>query len=149
MTCRFLVLPLVLTPCRSTTFDSTQRMIQTPSRVVIMWTPSATPHAYMPTDDHAVSCRDMSSLKRLTFTGPCPTIRLSFILSSRHPCLRARPSPSVTLRHRTALDRDALQLQRILTETSTWTQRLTDTTPSQRANLHIHDSWTQLPRRRT
>jgi hypothetical protein len=36
-----------------------------------------------------------------------------------------------------------LQLQRTVTETSTWTQqRLTNLTPTRRANLHAHDSLT-------
>jgi hypothetical protein len=45
--------------------------------------------------------------------------------------------------HQTALRRDALQLQRILTETSTWTQqRLTHSTLTRRDNLDAHESLT-------
>jgi hypothetical protein len=88
-----------------------------------LWTPSATP----------TSCGDRSSLKRLPFNWSLSTYGAS-------------PPLVETLgrtKHRTTTRRDTLQLQRIFTETSTWTQqRLTDLTPTRRANLHAHDSLT-------
>jgi hypothetical protein len=84
----------------------------------------------MPTD-HTVPCKARSSLKRLPFTGPCPTIRLSIAI------LMLRPSvaPSTGQQH---------DVTRFTCNGSSHKQALGHNNDSwtQRANLHAHDSLT-------
>jgi hypothetical protein len=93
LTCRVLVLLLVLTPCRFTIWRINSTY-DPESQSRCQATPSVTPNAYMPTD-HTVPCKARSSLKRLPFTGPCPTIRLSFTILTSRPSV----APSTRQQH--------------------------------------------------
>ena len=85
-------------------------------------------------------------------THPRFTVASPTTIRFRHRTEPRWPQPGRSTRtwtqlteHRTHLNCDALQLQRALTQTSTWTQpRLTDTTQTQCANSHTHDSLTPL-----